>query len=75
VIVSHRKYPFGSHVSVIKTDSYNCMISTAPEEIFKGYSIVIQQWWDVETDKQVVAKALLHPNLSKSDRAEYTTIP
>lgn len=73
MIVSNRRHMFGvSQVGVIQNDSFRCVVSTAPEGFFKGYSILIQTFegnWGSQRNQQVVAKAMLYPKMSRIQRA------
>jgi len=65
-----------SRYGVMKGPRFACGISLAPEGMFKGYSIVVStfpiqlSWNEAYHANQLVlvAKALLHPRLSKEGR-------
>jgi hypothetical protein len=76
MIVSNRSHMFGfSHFGVVQSMKIGCTVITAPEGLFKGYSTVFQafdgEWAGVPNTKvRIVAKAFLHPSLSKRQAAE-----
>jgi len=76
MIVSNRSRMFGfGHFGVVQSTKIGCAVITAPEGLFKGYSTVFQafegEWAGVPNTKmRIVAKAHLHPSLSKRQAAE-----
>jgi hypothetical protein len=74
MIVSNRTHMLGfSHFGVVQGSAFGCAVITAPEGIFKGYSTVFQAFegeWATADNKQLVAKAMLNPSLSKKQRAK-----
>jgi hypothetical protein len=75
MIVSNRRHMLGfSHFGVVKGTKFGCAVITAPEGLFKGCSTLFQAfdsdcWVDAKSGR-LVAKAMLHPSLSKRQRAE-----
>jgi hypothetical protein len=73
MIVSNRAHMLGfSHFGVVQAKADGCSIITAPEGLFKGYSTVFQTFegeWASAKNKQLVAKAMLNPSLSRKRRA------
>lgn len=73
MIVSNRRHMLGfSHFGVVQGSAFGCAVITAPEGIFKGCSTVFQAFegeWAAAENKQLVAKAMLNPSLSKKQRA------
>jgi hypothetical protein len=78
MIISNHSHLFGlSHYGVVKNASFACGVSTAPEGVFKGYSIVISvfdpdsDWKDAFENGRLIpaAKAVLNPSLTKAGRA------
>lgn len=60
-------------VGVVQNDSFRCVVSTAPEGFFRGFSTVIQTFegvWGSQRNQQIVAKAMLHLSMSKNQRVE-----
>jgi hypothetical protein len=74
MIISSRRHMFGfSHFGVVQGSAFGCAVVTAPEGIFKGCSTVFQAFegeWATAGNKQLVAKAMLNPSLSKKLRAK-----
>jgi hypothetical protein len=73
MIVSNRRHMLGfSHFGVVKGTTFGCAVITAPEGIFKGCSTAFQAFegeWATAENKQLIAKAMLNPGLSKKQRA------
>jgi hypothetical protein len=74
VIVSNNSRMFGlSHVGVVKSPTFSCVACTAPDGMFKGCSTIFQAFdgdeWNHSKNLVLVARALLHPTLSKKARA------
>jgi len=69
MITSSRRYIFGvGQVGMVQSDAFCCAVSTAPDGLFKGYSTWVFAY---EGDaKRPIAKATLHPNLSRLRRFE-----
>jgi hypothetical protein len=77
MIISNRRYMLGfSHFGVVKGTTFGCAVCTAPEGLFKGCSTIFLafdgDWRD--GSGRLVAKAMLHPSLSKRQRAEVHNI-
>jgi hypothetical protein len=74
MIVSNRRHMFGfSHFGIVQGSAFGCAVVTAPVGIFKGCSTVFQAFegeWTTAVNKQLVAKAMLNPILSKKQRAK-----
>jgi hypothetical protein len=74
MIVSNRTHLLGfSHFGVVQGSAFGCAVITAPEGIFKGCSTVFQAFegeWPTAENKQLVAKAMLNPSLSKKLRGK-----
>jgi len=74
MIVSSRKYVFGlGQVGVVQSPAFCCAVSTAPDGLFKGYStwiFVSEGEGASRTPRRPIAKATLHPNLSRPRRFE-----
>lgn len=79
MIVSNNSRLFGlSRFGAMKGNRFACVVTTAPEGMFKGYSTVFSpfdpsmDWRVALTNGRLVpmAKALLHPCLTKAGRAE-----
>jgi hypothetical protein len=76
--IVYQKTRWTGHIGVVKNDDCACMISIAPEGLFKGWSAVFMgfdpalTWEEAWRTRQftIVAKALLHPQLPKAGRAE-----
>jgi hypothetical protein len=75
--IVYKKMRWTGHLGVVKTDKFGCMVSIAPEGLFKGWSAVISifdpamEWSTAARTRcvNVIAKALLHPQLTKIGRA------
>jgi len=79
MILSNKSRLFGlSRFGALKGSRFGCVVTTAPEGTFKGYSTVLSpfdanlDWLDASRNGQLIpmAKALLHPCLTKAGRAE-----
>ena len=79
MITSNKSRLFGlSRFGAMKGSRFGCVITTAPEGTFKGYSTVFSpfdpssDWNDAYKNGRLIpmAKALLHPCSTKAGRAE-----
>jgi len=64
------KYALGEKITTIETKSFNCMINTAKEGLFKKQSMI---FWDLSADMAAhrqIAKLLFHESLSSPQRIE-----
>ncbi|SRR5712691_3846221 len=66
MIMLNERSHFGSR-AVVRTDAFNCMISTAPG-LFKGSTLVMQLGSDGTVRRMPMGKAYLKRTLSKADR-------
>jgi hypothetical protein len=74
MITSNTKYPFGGKVATVETKSFNCMISTAKEGIFKKQSIIFSDISAGMSSRRHVAKLLFVDFISSSKRIEFHDI-
>jgi hypothetical protein len=79
MITSNNSRLFGlSRFGAMKGSRFGCVVTTAPEGTFKGYSTVFSpfdprlDWLDAKANGHLnpMAKALLHPCSTKAGRAE-----
>ena len=70
MIVSNRKYGFGGKVSVIHTNCFNCIVTTATVRLFKSQSTTISEIHGLNgiSVKKPVAKITYSRSLRTSDR-------
>jgi hypothetical protein len=70
MILSNRKYIFGSKVATIHTTAFKCVISTAKEGFFKRQSTIIIKGDRVQdkANARPCAKVIYTPSLKSSDR-------
>jgi hypothetical protein len=75
MIVSNRRYMFGiGQVGVVQVDGFRCGVCTAPEGLFKGYSVIFYAFdgeWAARQNQRVVAKAMMHSSMSSKQRSEF----
>ncbi|MGB8990429.1 MAG: hypothetical protein WCD80_00065 [Desulfobaccales bacterium] len=70
MITSNTKYPFGGKVATVETKSFNCMISTAKEGLFKKQSIMFSDLSAGMSSRRHVAKLLFNDLISSAQRIE-----
>jgi hypothetical protein len=75
IVLNHSRMFGFSHFGVVQAAAWGCAVVTAPEGFFKGYSAVFMafegEWVGVpKTKMKLIAKAFLHPSLSKRQAAE-----
>jgi hypothetical protein len=71
MITSNTRYPFGGKVATVETKSFNCMISSAKDGLFKKQSIV---FWDLNAgmaSRRQIAKLFFNEFLSSAQRIEF----
>ena len=72
MIVTNRKYPFGTRIATIVTPMFVCKVSTAKEGLLQKQSTMVFQTRDPNgTDVgRTVAKITYSPSLRSSDRLQ-----
>src|SRR5262245_181244 len=79
MVISNTAHFFGStHHGVVNNGRFACAVSTAPEGLFKSFSSIFKafdpkaDWSDAwqRNEFMIMAKAMLHPALTKIGRAE-----
>jgi hypothetical protein len=70
MITSNTKYPFGGKVATVETKSFNCMVSTAKDGLFKKQSIMFSDLSGGMSSRRHVAKLLFNDMLSSAQRIE-----
>jgi hypothetical protein len=70
MITSNTNYAFGGKVSTVETISFNCMISTAKEGLFKKQSIIFSDLSGGMSSRRDVAKFLFNDHIGSPQRME-----
>jgi hypothetical protein len=74
MITSNTKYPFGGKVATVETKSFNCMVSTAKDGLFKKQSIMFSDLSGGMSSRRHIAKLVFNDIISSSQRIEFHDI-